>query len=514
MTMNYFDLIAFPENAFEFAVILFFSAIKVSILLGCIYLVCRSFRRFSATTKHFVWMTGLCTGLILPFLFTVKRWEMPILPAQVSLINQQFQADFSNNVEKHKQEFNGSTIQAAPTEKSLFPTDTEIVQENKFPLRLNQISGGIIIIWLIGAIFLLFKLVIGIITANLGSRRARVVINPVLVNLAAELSQNLNLKGKVRLLSSKYIPMPVICGLWHSKVLLPESFEAWTEERQRVVLLHELAHVKRRDCLTQLLAQIVCTFYWFNPLVWYVARHLRELREQACDDYVLSVGTKPSVYAGHLLDIARSMQEKKSFFDSSRIATVAIARKSQIETRLLAILDSTQSRQGSSRFIKAGAIFAFAVIVLPLSALQFKSQQNASADTTENFSVNNQESISKTPNETENYLTLSKQYNSPESFEPVTNKKARSISLNKVKDNFDNAGGIRLDISKVQNSDLSRKESFDESENDAQFSTEKIGDKPNRLGRLAPLNGLQSNLGPLKEIKTRIEMNRELANNP
>jgi beta-lactamase regulating signal transducer with metallopeptidase domain len=58
---------------------------------------------------------------------------------------------------------------------------------------------------------------------------------------------------------------------------------------------------------------MACAFYWFNPLIWYAAGRLRVEREQACDDYVLRIGTKPSDYADHLLDIARSMQERSIF---------------------------------------------------------------------------------------------------------------------------------------------------------------------------------------------------------
>jgi beta-lactamase regulating signal transducer with metallopeptidase domain len=64
-------------------------------------------------------------------------------------------------------------------------------------------------------------------------------------------------------------------------VLLPAEAERWSEEQRRLVLLHELTHVTRRDCLTQMLAQVACAFYWFNPFIWSAARLLRVERSLA-----------------------------------------------------------------------------------------------------------------------------------------------------------------------------------------------------------------------------------------
>jgi hypothetical protein len=93
--------------------------------------------------------------------------------------------------------------------------------------------------------------------------------------------------------------------------VLPASADEWGDDRRRAVLLHELAHVARRDCLVQRIAACACAFYWPHPGVWWAARRLRTERELACDDRVLASGAAARDYAGHLLDIAHAFRARR-----------------------------------------------------------------------------------------------------------------------------------------------------------------------------------------------------------
>jgi hypothetical protein len=130
-------------------------------------------------------------------------------------------------------------------------------------------------------------------------------------------------------------------------------------------VLHELAHVRRHDCLTQALAQLICALYWFSPLVWLAARRLRAERERACDDFVLEAGTKGSAYATHLLEIARMMGPRIPAFTR---AGVSMAHVSQLEGRLMAILNPATRRSNGlpSRLI---ALTATLLVAIPVAAV-------------------------------------------------------------------------------------------------------------------------------------------------
>ena len=159
--------------------------------------------------------------------------------------------------------------------------------------------------------------------------------------------------------------MPMAAGIFTPSVLMPEDANRWPLERLRIVLLHELAHVKRRDCLTHVIAQLACALHWFNPLAWIAARHIRTERERACDDLVLACGTRGSDYAEELLEIARVMRGGR-YPALLAGATLAMAHRSQLEGRLMAILDPKVPRSGVSPVRAALAVAAVACALPPL----------------------------------------------------------------------------------------------------------------------------------------------------
>jgi hypothetical protein len=180
--------------------------------------------------------------------------------------------------------------------------------------------------------------------------------------LLAETAAAMGVVRPVRLLQSADVAMPIACGILRPGVLLPVAAGTWTMERRRAVLLHELAHVSRRDCLTQTIASLACAVHWFNPLAWWAARQLRVERELACDDRVLASGTGAREYAGHLLEIAYAGSGR-----CTPALAVGMARPGQLEGRMLAALDDSRRRARPSRRFRLATAACAVVMIGPVS---------------------------------------------------------------------------------------------------------------------------------------------------
>jgi TonB family protein len=183
--------------------------------------------------------------------------------------------------------------------------------------------------------------------------------------MVVELAAALGVSRRVELKVGEGSTMPMTWGFLRPNLLLPASSNEWTSQRRRMVLAHELAHIRRADWLFQLLAELACVAYWFNPLFWVARNRLNFESERACDDAVLNLGFEGQDYATHLLEIARAMKKKSPAW----LPALAMAKKFSLETRLIAILNRTTERRGTSGKRRAGLAGAAIGVALVLASV-------------------------------------------------------------------------------------------------------------------------------------------------
>jgi TonB family protein len=132
-----------------------------------------------------------------------------------------------------------------------------------------------------------------------------------------------------------------------------------------MVLWHELAHIQRRDWLVQMIAELLRTIYWFNPVIWIACRRLRFESEQACDDAVLNRGLDGPEYATELIGLVRDLKASRTWLPAP-----AMARPSSLKRRVAAMLNAHINRQPMTVLVRGAIVFAFLAVTISIAAAQ------------------------------------------------------------------------------------------------------------------------------------------------
>ena len=369
--MNFADFLSTGSNAAWLPVL--DVMLKATLVLAVASLATLALGRASAAMRHMVWTLAIVSALLLPVLsIALPRWQLPIVrltaPAGAAFEVEQIDRAVAAPPISRARKADRSIVDASPAASSAItaPNPVAPVASRLVP---QSIAGWLALVWACGAIAVIARLLIGVAAVQWMSRRTARVIDAPWLPLAIELAGQVGVSRRIVFAESPTASMPMAVGIIRPSVLMPADAVRWPAERLRIVLLHELAHVKRRDCLTHALAQLACAVHWFNPLVWIAARHLRTERERACDDLVLASGTKGPDYAEELLEIARVMRSGR-FPALTTGATLAMAHRSQLEGRLMAILDPKVPRSGLSALRTAFATVVAACALLPIASIQ------------------------------------------------------------------------------------------------------------------------------------------------
>ena len=227
--------------------------------------------------------------------------------------------------------------------------------------QLPSLSQSIIGIWICGMLLVAARLLVGIATLESRVRKlsTRIDSGSLAKSLAARCSQ-LGIRRLPRLfLARRDGVMPMTWGGWKSGILLPSDAESWGSDRLDLVLRHELAHIKRRDCVCAWAMRLLLAPAWFHPLAWLIGRQASELRERACDDSVTQQLNDPDRYARELVSFSKDRH--------TLTGSLAMARPRRLEARIRAMYTPQISRGGSSGMFRTSISLTLAIGLVPLS---------------------------------------------------------------------------------------------------------------------------------------------------
>jgi len=265
------------------------AALKATVLLLVAFAIARIMHRISAAGRHLLWTMTILGLLAIPVLsWFLPAWAFPlVLPLdRTQLVAEANRARFAfyvleedlkpvNLLQAEKTAGNAGMVLVANRGQTS-PRDIPASKTYRaLPPVMRKVSFGewMVRICFCGAVLSLAWFAAGWLSLFRLSKSCRRIEDGSLAQILAEVADALGIGRPVLLLSSRRA-IPMTWGWIRPMVLLPAESQSWGIDRRRDVLLHELAHVRRLDCLTQMIARAACAVYWFHPLAWLAIRKL------------------------------------------------------------------------------------------------------------------------------------------------------------------------------------------------------------------------------------------------
>lgn len=358
------------------------AALKGTVLLLFAFALARIMRPMSAAGRHLLWTMTVLGLLAIPvFSWLLPAWQFPLAIAA---------PERTHYVVEINRERAGLVVLDENLKPALQPPEKlpgnpgmvlvanrGVTLPREFPaaqsyrafrpvLGRTTVTGWLVRIWFWGVMLSPVWLGAGWLSLRRLAKKCRRIEDGALAQVLAEVAQTLGISRPALLLSSSRT-IPMTWGLLRPKVLLPEEALTWSDAKLRMVLIHELGHISRRDGLVQIMGFLARGLYWFHPLAWLAIRRLHLEQEQACDDLVLASGAAAPDYAEHLLTVTAGLPA--NFWTAQ--AALGMGRAAKLQTRLVSMLDGARNHRPVGRRARWLALAVAMLLVVPLASAGF-----------------------------------------------------------------------------------------------------------------------------------------------
>jgi beta-lactamase regulating signal transducer with metallopeptidase domain len=262
------------------------------------------------------------------------------------------------------------TITASPPAPAAEPPPSTIAAAERQPLVLPDLAPGAALraIWLAGT--LLFLIPVATVLWKLATIRRTGIPVAWHRDALAQLAASRNVNKPIELVEHEAAASPMTFGITRPVIVLPLDARDWNDAELRRALLHELEHIQRGDWIMQILARVVAACYWFHPLVWMAWRRLCLEAERSCDDAVV-MSEERTEYAEQLVTLAQRMSA------TPVQPLLGMANRSDLSTRVTAVLDDRLRRGRAGLVLVAGTLAAAALVVATVAPVRAVAKENA-----------------------------------------------------------------------------------------------------------------------------------------
>jgi soluble lytic murein transglycosylase-like protein/Zn-dependent protease with chaperone function len=289
------------------------AALRATLLLAAVFAALALLRRASASLRHRLLTSALAGALLLPLFDLLQSTRIAVaLPANAAIA----------------------------------------------PL-LEAPQNGLAMLWLTGVLVGLARMAGGIVAIRRWRRDSALVTDPEMLDLLTDVCRTTGRRRRPELRIGGN-GVPLTWGIRRSVILVPAAFASWSDALRRAVLLHEAAHITRRDSFTLFGASLASAVYWFHPLVWIAVRRLRFESERACDDATIRGGIAGETFAADLVTIAAARRDALRGLSLSSAAAAGM-----LESRIEALVTPRdRTIAGRAATVTCVAVASLATIIV------------------------------------------------------------------------------------------------------------------------------------------------------
>jgi len=346
---------------------------------------------FGQTILHSIWQITLIALILRLLLFltsknaaNVRYWLS--LGAMILAVIWSIHT-FSSKWEQYHLEANSIQHSASAEVASTFVPTMEFNQlfigsfeENTRLLSqfMEPIMPYLAIFWLFGMCFFASRIIVGLFDLRLFSKKSTHDFPNHWQSRFEVLKQLSGIGRKVEVRLSELVPVPITYRFFRPIILLPISvFTGLTDDQIEVLLLHELAHIRRHDYVINLLQSIIEVLFFYHPFIWWISKNVRAEREHCCDDEVMNLRHQPMLYAQTLTQI-----QSQHFSLKTNLAMSVNGNKGVFTQRIYRLFNHQEPHSKMRNAVTALLLLFFSGLTMAFYPNPNQSSQNIEVEIT------------------------------------------------------------------------------------------------------------------------------------
>lgn len=251
---------------------------------------------------------------------------------------------------------------------------------------ITPVMPFIAIFWFIGIVFFASRILVGLFRLHHFSNHGIEFLPKVWSTRLLTLKQLAGIQRPIKVRLSQLVESPITYQFFRPIILLPVSlFTHLSDEQIEVLILHELAHIKRNDYLVNLLQSIIEVLFFYHPLIWWMSKQVRLEREHCCDDRVMNLRYNPMLYAQTLTQI-----QGQHYSFKTKLAMSATGNKGDFSKRIFRLF-----QQKEPYATLRNSVAALLLLVLSGAMMAFYPKQASPIISSESTSVIVQDTLPK-----------------------------------------------------------------------------------------------------------------------